>query len=93
MFFAVVVAVLCALVMGIAWLWRGMPSAAAAAVLWFCYALYEFLVYIRLLCSGDCGIRVDLLLAWPVLLLVTAVALKQSWRPPASASRDEDDDL
>lgn len=79
MFFAAVIGVLCALVMAGVWLWRGMPSAAAAAVLWSAYALYELLMYVRILCSGDCNIRVDLLLVWPVLLVVNVVALKQSF--------------
>jgi hypothetical protein len=79
MFFAAVFGVLCALAMGGIWLWRGMPSAAAAAVLWLVYALYELLMYVRLLCSGECNIRVDLLLVWPVLVIVSIVALKQSF--------------
>lgn len=79
MFFAAVFGVVCSLAMGGIWLWRGMPSAAAAAVLWLAYALYELLVYVRLLCSGDCNIRVDLLLVWPLLVVVNGVALKQSF--------------
>lgn len=79
MFFAAVFGVLCALAMGGIWLWRGMPSAAAAALLWLAYAVYELLMYVRILCSGDCNIRVDLLLVWPVLVIVSVVALRQSF--------------
>jgi len=48
-----------------------------AGSLWLLYALYEYLMYRRVLCSGDCNIRVDLLLIYPVLLVVTLAA---AWR-------------
>ena len=44
----------------------------AASVAWLLYAPYEYLMHIRVLCSGECNIRVDLLLLWPVLLLITS---------------------
>jgi hypothetical protein len=34
----------------------------------------------RVLCTGDCNIRVDLLLFYPILLVVMLVALWRSWR-------------
>lgn len=93
MFFAIVLGVLCALVMGVIFLWRGMPAAAAAAILWLCYALFELLQYVRLVCAGDCGVGLDLLLVWPLLVVVTLVALKHSWHLPASSDdRDDSDD-
>ena len=42
--------------------------------LWVVYSVYEFGVSIRLLCSGECNIRVDLLLFAPLLVLLTLVA-------------------
>lgn len=91
MLFAAVMGLLCALAMGGVWLWRGMHSAAAAAVLWLLYAFYEILLYVRLLCSGECNIRVELLLVWPVLVIVTVVALKQSWFLPPPDDGDSED--
>ena len=38
------------------------------ALLWLAYSGYEYLMYKRVLCSGECNIRVDLLLIYPALL-------------------------
>lgn len=61
-----------ALVLGVAfaalWLTTRMPGARAAGIAWLLYAGYEFLMYARVLCTGECNIRVDLLLLWPALL-------------------------
>jgi formate hydrogenlyase subunit 3/multisubunit Na+/H+ antiporter MnhD subunit len=43
--------------------------AVGAGVLWLLYALYEFGVKQRWLCSGECDIRIDLLAIYPVLLV------------------------
>jgi hypothetical protein len=40
-------------------------------VLWISYGVYEYLIQIRVLCSGECNIRVDLLLIYPILLVYT----------------------
>jgi hypothetical protein len=45
------------------------------AILWLVYMLYEYLMKFRVLCSGDCDIRVDLLLLYPVLLITSLAAL------------------
>ena len=45
------------------------------AVLWFSYGIYESLMYLRIICSGECNIRVDLLLIYPLLGLVSLVSL------------------
>jgi hypothetical protein len=47
---------------------------AAAALIWLAYAIYEYAMHRRWLCTGECDIRVDLLLLYPVLLLVSVVA-------------------
>ena len=45
-----------------------------AAGSWFCYLLYEWGMKLRILCSGECNIRVDLLLIYPFLLFVSLAA-------------------
>ena len=62
------------------WAWRRTRSAAVATLLWLAYAVYETLMAMRILCSGDCNIRVDLLLAYPVLLAASLVALWRAFR-------------
>jgi len=62
------------------WLWRRTTSAAVAAALWLAYGVYETLMHMRVLCTGECNIRVDLLLVYPVLLVVSLVALWKSLR-------------
>lgn len=60
-----------ALFLGALWTTRRTPGALLAAIFWLLYAPYEYLVYARVLCSGECNIRVDLLLFWPLLAIVT----------------------
>lgn len=42
---------------------------------WAAYSGYEFLMKSRVLCSGDCNIRIDLLAIYPALALLTAAGL------------------
>jgi hypothetical protein len=46
-----------------------------AALVWLAYGFYEYGMKLRILCSGECNIRIDLLVIYPVLLLVSAVGL------------------
>ncbi len=46
-----------------------------AGVAWLAYGVYELGMRWRVLCSGECNIRVDLLLIYPVLVLVTLLGL------------------
>lgn len=46
-----------------------------AAGAWLLYAAYEGAMARRLLCSGECNIRVDLLMLYPALLVISVVAL------------------
>ncbi len=48
---------------------------AVVAVAWLLYAAYEYTLYRRWLCSGECNIRVDLLLVYPLLVLVSLVGI------------------
>jgi hypothetical protein len=50
-------------------------TVAVAAVSWALYAGYEYGMLRRWLCSGECNIRVDLLLLYPALLVITAAAV------------------
>ena len=50
---------------------RAMPLVAAIA--WVLYTVYEYGMYLRYLCTGECNIRVDLLLLYPPLLLVSVM--------------------
>ena len=38
---------------------------------WFCYLPYEWGMKLRILCSGECNIRVDLLVVLPMLLVLS----------------------
>jgi hypothetical protein len=43
--------------------------AVGVGVAWFVYGLYEFGMKQRWLCSGECNIRIDLLVIHPMLLI------------------------
>jgi hypothetical protein len=62
-----------------------------AGALWLLYALYELGMKRRWLCSGECNIRVDLLLIYPALLLGLVAAgiglLRGRARTPSGSSR------
>lgn len=51
---------------------RTLPAVAGAA--WLLYAVYEYAMQRRWLCTGECDIRIDLLVLYPVLLLVSIAA-------------------
>ena len=55
-------------------------SALVAAIVWLAYTLYEEAMRRRILCSGECNIRVDLLLLYPVLLVISLVAIVSALR-------------
>jgi len=45
------------------------------ALAWLIYFPYEQAMQWRILCSGECNIRVDLLLLYPLLLLMSLAAV------------------
>lgn len=51
-----------------------------AGLLWIVYGIYESLMHARVLCSGECNIRVDLLVIYPLLLLATVVGIVSASR-------------
>lgn len=62
-----------ALVAGVWWVFVRGWIVPAAVVLWIGYAAYE--TWVQATCTGECNIRVDLLLIWPLLLAVTVLAI------------------
>jgi hypothetical protein len=54
--------------LGLGWRMRR-RVAVGVGLLWLLYAPYELGMKRRWLCSGECNIRVDLLLIYPVLVL------------------------
>ncbi|OIN91156.1 MAG: hypothetical protein AUJ20_12125 [Comamonadaceae bacterium CG1_02_60_18] len=76
-----VFAVLVGVVLLVLWRWHGSGRWLTTAGLWLAYAVYEWLIATRVLCSGDCAIRVDLLLIAPLLLGRTLwVTVSEAWR-------------
>jgi hypothetical protein len=61
----------------------------AVALLWVCYVPYEFGMKLRILCSGECNIRVDLLLIYPCLALLSAAAAVVAVRKVLAQRRSE----
>ena len=54
--------------------WIGRRLVTAVGVIWLLYAAYETGMQQRWLCSGECNIRVDLLLIYPLLLVASVAA-------------------
>lgn len=54
--------------------WAGRRIVVAVGLIWLLYAAYETGMQQRWLCSGECNIRIDLLLIYPLLLVASVVA-------------------
>lgn len=54
---------------------RRRRSVVLAALAWFAYFPYELAMKMRLLCTGECNIRIDLLLIYPVLAILSVIAI------------------
>lgn len=67
-----------AFIIGTVFLWMGFKkktkTALAAGLLWIIYGAYEYLMYARVLCSGECNIRLDLLVIYPFLFLFSIIS-------------------
>lgn len=74
------IAALFAVGLALLYMWRRQRSAAIASAAWALYCGYEYLMYARVLCTGECNIRVDLLLMYPILIVLTLYALIRSIR-------------
>lgn len=76
-FLAIVPAVLSALLYRV----RKQKLLLITALAWLGYGIYETGMYLRILCGGECNIRVDLLVIYPLLAGLTLVALARlGWR-------------
>ena len=73
-------ALLPALALAALWLWRRRTLALIGCIAWLAYCAYAWAMQARLLCSGDCNIRIDLLLILPLLLALSLWALIASLR-------------
>jgi len=51
-----------------------------AAIAWLVYAVYETAMARRIFCSGECNIRVDLLLIYPLLIVLSLAAVVAAFR-------------
>ena len=51
------------------------PSVLIAGLAWVVYCLYESGMKLRILCGGECNIRIDLMLIYPVLVAVSLGAM------------------
>jgi hypothetical protein len=64
-------------------------TSVGVGIVWLLYALYETAMKQRWLCTGECNIRIDLLVIYPVLLIslvaagVSLLRQPRSPRPPA----------
>lgn len=75
-----VAALLPSVLLGAAYIASRKRFILATALLWVGYAIYESLMKARVLCSGECNIRVDLLLISPILWFCTGAALVTLFR-------------
>jgi hypothetical protein len=55
--------------------WLGRRIVLGAGIAWLLYGLYELGMQARILCSGECNIRIDLLVIHPLLLVLTLVGV------------------
>ncbi len=62
-------------------------SVLVAALAWLAYFPYEQAMKLRILCSGECNIRIDLLLFYPLLALVSVVAVVAYFKARRGAGR------
>ena len=67
-------------VFALLFLWSRSRIAFVAGLLWALYLPYELAMKYRLLCSGECNIRVDLLVLYPVLIVTSVLAIVMSVR-------------
>lgn len=63
----------------VGWRARGVPPMLLAAIAWAAYGAYEYRMQTAW-CTGECNIRVDLLLFYPILLIVSAFAIWRFYR-------------
>jgi hypothetical protein len=57
-------------------------TAVGVGVVWLLYALYETGMQQRWLCTGECNIRIDLLVIYPALFIGVVAAVVSLLRAP-----------
>ena len=82
MFLLLLVCLAIAALFVVAWLYTRGVVVLVAIVLWAIFPLYNYWILNN--CSGDCNIRIDLLLIAPILLIVSVLALvsviRRAWK-------------
>jgi hypothetical protein len=73
-------AIIVSAVFAVLFIYRRRVISGVAAGLWAVYGIYELLMQMRVLCSGECNIRVDLLLIYPALLVISVLAIAGHFR-------------
>ena len=66
--YPVLAAIIGVVLVGLGW-WLRRRTPVVVGIVWLLYAVYETGMQQRWLCTGECNIRVDLLLIYPVLFL------------------------
>jgi len=51
------------------------PFVLVLGLAWLLYGIYEYAMQKRILCSGECNIRIDLLVIYPVLAVASLIGL------------------
>lgn len=69
------VALLPAAFFGFLYLTSKSKTVLVVSILWLLYSIYEGMQLLRIFCSGECNIRIDLLLIYPILLILSIIAL------------------
>ena len=69
------------------WLWTQSRRrlVLTTALTWLLYLPYEYGMKWRILCSGECNIRVDLLLLYPALAVLSVLAAVSALRASGRA--------
>ncbi len=55
-------------------------TALLTVILWMAYPVYEYLICTRILCTDESNIRIDLLLIYPLLLVLSLVTRVNYYR-------------
>ena len=50
-------------------------TALVVVILWLGYCCYEYAMKLRILCPGECNIRVDLVLIYPFLIISSLIGM------------------
>ena len=64
-----------AVIFGALYAYRRRKLVLITALAWLVYFPYELSMKLRILCSGECNIRVDLLVLYPVLAVLSVASV------------------